>query len=131
MKITMTPEQWEAVLSKTNTSSIGDFSVSGFSGDIDIDDALSSSDIDSPFMVRGQNIDSHSRIKKDKTPTKVEGEIIVSKANNKHATGTYGGVAWKANKDSEGSWKISSKATLSNGQKSSVSAKINQYLRGE
>jgi hypothetical protein len=55
------------------------------------------------------------------------GDIVVLRATSSVAIGKYGTYIWKA-KNIDGHWKIRSKIPLTVGQKSSVSAKINNYL---
>lgn len=134
MKLTLTPEKWDRILNLLSKDNNDSFFTGAFSGDFDsvvsaaIDDASSERPIIKlPQQTKKQTDDKDS----ENHDKKVEGEIVVTKANSKIAIGKYGSHSWKAKKDSEGSWKVTSKAKLSNGQKSSVSAKINKYLRGE
>jgi hypothetical protein len=77
--------------------------------------------------------DEEEKKKSDKRKTKKSGseskEIKVISATEKVARGKYGQASWVANRKEDGGWKIRSRVKFNAGQKSSVSGKINKFLK--
>lgn len=131
-KLTLTPEQWLLILTD---ESIEDDSMDTIDSD-SVDkkkDTRASIQTDPINIKKDKERNNHNDNDSDDNTTKAKEkeshEIVITTAKEKIARGKYGKHSWVATHREDGGWYIRSRIKLNGGQKSSISAKINKFLK--
>ncbi len=128
-KLSLTIHQWETILS-SSSNDIED--IDNDSGVVNVNknnDSSLDKDTFQSYFDKNKKKKDKKKQNTIKTNSSETHEIIVNSATQKVSRGKYGKANWVASKKEDGGWKIRSRLKLNGGQKSSISGKINKFLK--